>query len=196
MDPAQTSNEQPILNLVGEKVALGPLRRDLVPVYTRWINDFEVTRGLTLLPPLTLESEEAWYEGASKGRNQSHFTVYERASLLPIGSSGLFDIDHRNQTAELGLMLGEKDCWGKGYGTETVCLLLDYGFTGLGLHNIMLSVFSFNERAIRAYTKAGFRLIGRRREAWRLGGEAYDVIYMDCLSAEFRSPLLRKLLKP
>jgi diamine N-acetyltransferase len=101
-----------------------------------------------------------------------------------------------HRTADFDIAIGEKDCWGKGCGTEAAALMLDYGFTALGLHNIHLSVWSFNERAIRAYRRAGFREIGRRRGAHRLGGQAYDVIYMDCLATEFQSPVLRRLLLP
>jgi RimJ/RimL family protein N-acetyltransferase len=91
-------------------------------------------------------------------------------------------------------LVGEKDCWNKGYGTETTTLMLDYGFTALGLHNIMLRVFSYNERARRAYLRAGFKEIGRRREARRLAGRAYDVVYMDCLATEFEGSTLKHLL--
>jgi RimJ/RimL family protein N-acetyltransferase len=91
-------------------------------------------------------------------------------------------------------MIGEKECWGKGYGTETTTLMLDYGFTLLGLHNICLSVFSFNERGIRAYTRAGFREIGRRREAICLAGRAHDIVFMDCLASEFQSPALARVI--
>ena len=73
--------------------------------------------------------------------------------------------------------------------------MLDYGFTGLGLHNIWLSVFAHNEGGIRAYNRAGFREIGRRREARKIGGKFMDVIYMDCLATEFRSPVLREIIR-
>jgi diamine N-acetyltransferase len=73
--------------------------------------------------------------------------------------------------------------------------MLDYGFAALGLHNILLHVYSYNERGIRAYTRAGFREIGRRREALRLAGQAHDIVYMDCLATEFQSPVLRRLLE-
>jgi RimJ/RimL family protein N-acetyltransferase len=63
--------------------------------------------------------------------------------------------------------------------------MLDYGLSCQALHNLMLTVFSFNERGFRAYTRAGFKVIGRRREAHRSGGLPYDVIYMDCLTSEF-----------
>jgi RimJ/RimL family protein N-acetyltransferase len=186
-----------ILSITGDFVALGPLRRDLLPLYEKWINDFEVIRTLGVpIQPMTSESEAAWYESAAKGDSSVSFTIYERSGLRPIGTTALRDIDHRQGTAAFGILIGEKDCWGKGYGTETTRLMLDYGFTALSLHNIMLTVQSYNERGFRAYLRAGFKEIGRRREAHRLGGRAFDVIYMDCLATEFRSPVLRRVLPP
>jgi len=196
MESPPQPQAQPILNIVGDKVALGPRRRDLLAVYLQWINDFEVTRTLAIgLHPVTWEAEEAWYEHTSQSeRDTVVFTVYERLTMRPIGNTDLRNIDYVHRTAEFGILLGEKDCWGKGYGTETTALMLDYGFTGLGLHNIMLRVFTFNERGIRAYTRAGFCVMGHRRQAHRLGGRVYDVVYMDCLATEFQSPVLRRLL--
>jgi RimJ/RimL family protein N-acetyltransferase len=190
VNPEHDQADKPIINIIGEKVALGPMRRDLVPLYTKWLNDFEVIRTLGApLRPMTQEAEEAWYERASKAERDSYFTIYERPSMRPVGSTGLHGIDHRHRTAEFGLLIGEKECWGKGYGTETTRLVLDYAFNRLGLHNVVLTVYSFNERGIRAYTRAGFRVIGRRREAFRLGDQAHDVLYMDCTATEFQSPL-------
>ncbi len=188
-------SQQPILNIVGDRVALGPHRRDLLPVYTRWINDFEVTSTLSIgWRPMPLEAEEAWYEGLPKREQDALFLIYERSTLRPIGSTGLHRIDHQHRTAEFGILIGEKDCWGRGYGTEVTRLMLDYAFTGLGLHNVLLYAMSYNERAIRAYARAGFRVIGRRRESHRWGDRAYDMILMDCLSTEFHSPVLHRLL--
>ena len=90
-------------------------------------------------------------------------------------------------------MIGEKDCWDQGYGTEATRLILDYAFNVLGLHNIRLSVYDFNPRGVRAYEKAGFKVIGRRRQALRLGHERHDMIIMDALATEFESPVLQRL---
>ena len=196
MEQVPQGMDQPIINIAGEKVALGPHRRDLLPFYLKWINDFEVTRTYgTQFRTWTWEARQAWYERVSTGgADFADFTIYERATLRAIGYTNLEDLDHFNRTAKFHLLIGEQDCWGKGYGTETTTLMLDYGFTALGLHNIMLTVFSFNTRGIRAYTRAGFRIVGRRREAHRFSGRAYDVIYMDCLATEFQSPVLSRLL--
>jgi RimJ/RimL family protein N-acetyltransferase len=182
-----------ILNLVGERVALGPHRRDLLPVYQCWVNDWEVTRTLGGFGVWTREAEEAWFTEASRRGADVHFTIYERAELRPIGTTALHGVNHAQRTAEFGIMIGEKGAWGKGCGTETARLMLDYGFHGLGLHNIFLRVHGDNERAIRAYTRAGFRPIGRRREAVRRGSRTVDEVLMDCLSTEFQSPVMRRL---
>ena len=127
-------------NIVGEKVALGPLRKDLVPLYARWFNDFRTLRMLGPMPrPLALEQEEQWYKRAiTRGDAVIAFTIYEKATRRPIGNTGLHDIDHRNRTALFGITIGESDARGKGYGTEATQLMLDFAFTVQGLHNVML----------------------------------------------------------
>ncbi|MFN8494613.1 MAG: GNAT family protein [Caldilineaceae bacterium] len=188
--------EQPIINLMGEKVALGPFHRDLVPLFLKWLNDFAVTNTYgTHFRTWTLEAQQENYARYSQGgADYADFTIYERTTLQPIGRTSLLNIDYVNRTAKFTIMIGEKACWNKGYGTETTRLMLDYGFTGLGLHNIWLTVFSFNERGLQAYQRAGFKEIGRWREAHRAGGRAYDVIYMDCLTTEFQSFVFQQWL--
>lgn len=180
------------VNVWGEKVALGPIRRDLLPLYFKWNNDLEVLATLGEVRPMALEALAEHYERSSKAADEVHFTVYERSTLRPVGGASLTAITAR--TATFNLVIGEKDTWGRGYGTEATRLVLDFGFNALGLHNIMLVVLSTNQRGIRAYTRAGFRVMGRRREAGVRGGRPYDLIYMDCLATEFESPVLGRVL--
>lgn len=197
MTEKSQDNKEPILNVVGELVALGPLRRDLLPVYQRWINDLGTMRNLGLPPhPMTHEKEQDWYDRQSKTEDEVPFTIYERETLRPIGNTGLHGIDYRNRSATFGILIGEPECRGRGYGTETTSLMLDYAFTALGLHNVMLTVFEFNRAGIRAYEKAGFREFGRRRQCRMTGGKLRDEIFMDCLSSEFESPVLRRIYAP
>ena len=191
------SSGGPVLNMIGERVALGPLRADLLPLYGRWINDFGTIRMLGLPPvPVTAEKERDWYEHRSKSENDLMFTIYEREALRPIGNTALHGLDHRNRSASFGIIIGEPECRGRGHGTETTSLMLDYAFTVLGLHNVMLTVFAYNPAGIRAYEKAGFKPIGRRRECRVMGGKVYDEIYMDCLASEFESPVLGRVFAP
>ena len=195
MEPARRDDGQPIFNIVGEKVALGPLRRELLPLYHRWGNDFEANVRLGHLAPSTLEGTEAWYARAGEpDGGEITFTIYERAGPRPIGTTNLHFINRSHRRAQFGIAIGEKECWGKGYGTEATRLMLDYGFTALGLETIMLWVASYHERAIRAYARAGFRECGRWRQAWRLGDRAHDVLMMDCTASKFQSPALARPL--
>src|SRR5437016_10420677 len=94
--------DAPILNVVGDLVALGPLDRSLVPLFQRWINDFEATRTIARgLRPLTREAEVAWYERATGDDSRDvQFVIFERRAARPIGLTGLHDVDHQHGTAE------------------------------------------------------------------------------------------------
>lgn len=189
--------EQPVVNIEGDLVALGPLRRELIPLFERWFNQFEMLRSLGIPPgPMTLEAETGWYDMASTSTSAITFVIYERASMQPIGDTSLVDIDYRNGTATFGIAIGEQSARGKGYGTEATRLILDYAFTALGLRNVMLVVYEFNAGAQRAYLKAGFREIGRRRKSRFMGGRFWDDIYMDCVAEEFESPVLARVFAP
>ena len=191
------NTEHPVLNIEGELVALGPLRRDLLPVYQRWINDLDTLRTLDIPPyPMTLEKEQGWYDRVSRTEDEVPFTIYERETLRPIGNTGLHEVDYRNRTASFGIVIGEPECRGKGYGTETTHLMLDYAFTVLGLHSVMLIVFEFNAAGMKAYKRAGFKESGRRRECRLVGGKLWDEVQMDCLASEFESSVLRRIYAP
>lgn len=189
-------DEAPILNVVGEKVALGPLRRDLIPTYTRWINDLETLRTLAAPPlPRTEEHEVKWFEAAVAG-DDLVFTIYDRAGERPIGTCDLRDVDGRNRVATMGLLIGEPSARGRGLGTEATTLLLDVAFTVLGLHSVWLTVYEYNLAGQRCYAKAGFREVGRRRQCRFMGGRLWDEVVMDILSTEFESPVLARVFRP
>src|SRR5262249_51183551 len=140
---------EPIINIAGARVALGPIDRAHIPLFRRWNNDFAVTRTLWRSEPWTVEQMTAAYDATLSAADQVHFIIYERSSMRPIGSTYLTHIDHRNRTAEFGITIGEETARGKGYGTEATRLTLDYAFTALGLHNVMLNVYAFNRAGRR-----------------------------------------------
>jgi len=189
--------DAPAVTLVGERVALGPAHKGLLPLLWKWESDLELS-ALTGDParPLTPEGIEQLYERyySKAGPDSAMFVIYERSTMRPIGTAGMMAINHQHRTAELGIGIGERDCRGKGYGTEATRLTLDYAFNALGLHNVMLRVFGYNARAIRTYLRAGFREIGRLRQAQRIGSQVYDVVLMDCLATDFGESALRRRL--
>jgi diamine N-acetyltransferase len=175
----------PIVNIVGEKVALGPLVREHLPFHARWHNDFHVIRTFDIPRPRSIEELAERSEQALAADDALWFTIFERATGRPVGKTDLFDVDWRHGTAVWGLLIGEADARGKGYGTETARLMLDFAFTALGLHSIRLDVDEFNLAGRRAYEKAGFREIGRRRQATWMGSRFWDLVFMECLAREF-----------
>ncbi|MGA7669157.1 MAG: GNAT family protein [Nitrolancea sp.] len=191
-DSPSHGSEQSIVNIVGQKVALGPMRRDLIPTYCRWRNDLSTSRTLGLSWPRTLQQEEVSFESLQSASERIDFTVYENSSLRPIGTTSLLGVDHRHSRADFGIIIGEANARGKGYGTEATSLTLDYAFNAVGLENVMLTVYEFNVAGIAAYHRAGFKDIGRRRRCSRLGRSLWDLIYMECVADEFESPVLAK----
>ncbi|HZQ34353.1 MAG TPA: GNAT family protein [Dehalococcoidia bacterium] len=187
--------DEPIYVVEGELVALGPRRREQIDLWTRWMNNLEMTRTLGAPGVYTREAEEQFFEQKAKGSDTAvGFAIYERASGRPIGNTDLREISYKHGTATFGIMIGEPSCWNRGYGTEATRLVLDYAFHVLGLHNVLLTVFATNPRGVRAYEKAGFRQIGRRHGAYRLGQQRYDTIYMEALASDFQSPVLEHRL--
>lgn len=199
-DELQTASadapSQPVLNIRGERVALGPLHRGLLPLIERWDNDFQVAdlRGDDPRPH-TVESIAAGWEPLLRGEREDWigFAIYALPDLRPIGITNIRDFTNSHGTAEFGIAIGEATDRGQGYGTEATRLVLDYAFTILGVYNVWLDTLAYNVGAIRAYEKAGFREIGRRRGARMLAGKRYDVVLMDCIADEFVPPARRVL---
>ena len=168
----------------GERLYLSPLHMGDVETYTRWLNDSSVTDGLGFTRQVvTLESER---DALTRLMEEDHnFAIVQAEDDLLLGSIGFHDIHPISRSAMCGLFIGEEENRNMGYGTEALILLLRYGFETLNLHNVMLKVFSFNQRAIAAYKKVGFHQVGRRREAYFLHGQYHDDVFMDVLEAEF-----------
>jgi RimJ/RimL family protein N-acetyltransferase len=169
--------------MIGNKCYLSPMNSSDAEKFTEWLNDLEVTENLTLYNSIiNTQNEKILLETLCKDHN---YSIIDNNTNELIGNCGFLDMDHLNQTAEVGIFIGNKNYWNKGYGTEALTLLVDYGFKALNLHNIGLRVYSFNGRAIKSYEKVGFKKIGKRREALLRKDERHDIIIMDILFNEF-----------
>jgi RimJ/RimL family protein N-acetyltransferase len=87
----------------------------------------------------------------------------------------------------MGIQIGEREYWGKGYGTDALRVLLRYAFDELNLARVSLSVLEGNVRAMRSYEKCGFKYEGRERQAWAYEGRRWDEVYMGLLREEWEA---------
>lgn len=179
--------------LSGEKCYLSPIDAADAAAWAAWMNDLEVSLPLGDEAYTTYSLEKMQAEAAESIQRQDPiFSIVDCATDTLIGRCLLFGVNPVDRNAMMGIVIGEKNWWGRGYGREATCLLLDYAFNLLNLHSVMLGVFAFNTRAINAYEKAGFQVIGRRREARIIAGKQWDVVLMDILEDEFRARWSKK----
>ena len=177
--------------LVGNRCYLSPCAPEDAPLFAQWLNDADVAVPLGDEAYHTLSPEAFQADIAdSLHRQDPMFTIVDLESDCAIGRCLLFSVNPIDRSAMLGIFIGDKTFWGRGYGQEAMQLLLEYAFDLLNLNSVMLGVFEFNRRAIHAYEKLGFRVIGRRRQARIIGGKAYDGILMDILAPELERKYL------
>ncbi len=157
--------------------------------FARWNQDSEFLRLLDTDPPRLL-SEKKWQEWLEKDMEKSQndnlfFAIRTLDSQALIGFIGLFDLFIIHGDALVVIALGERDYWGKGYGTDAMRIMLRYSFNELNLRRAGLIVFDYNPRAIRSYEKAGFIPEGRVREVIERDGKRWDFLYMGILREEW-----------
>jgi len=171
--------------IAGERLYLSPFSaedEEICIKWAQWMNDRAVAdhygghHNLVSLAGAKKTLEEL------KGYR---FAIVLLKGDVLIGHISLHDIDHLHRHAFLGIVIGEEEHRGRGYGAEAIRLTLDFGFNTLNLHSIMLSVHADNYAAIACYEKVGFREAGRRREWIFKDGKYIDIIYMDMLAREF-----------
>ena len=170
--------------LVGDRIYLSPGNSEDVEIFTMWLNDIETAKYIGRSAQIiTLDSEKKYLEQNSTP--EATFVIVTLDNDKMIGSVSLEEINWINRKATLGIFIGDKDYRSKGYGTEAIKLILDFGFNHLNLNNIKLDLLEFNERALKCYKKCGFKEYGRRRKANYFDGKYYDIISMDILKEEF-----------
>lgn len=176
--------------LVGDRIYLSPMSCEDAEKYTEWMNDFETTdytgRSHRIM---TIEAEKQYLE--NNINEEAIFSIIDIEKDKLIGGVGLHEINHIKRKAVLGIFIGDKNYRDKGYGTEAIRLILEYGFNYLNLNNIKLDLMEFNERALACYKKCGFKEYGRRRKCEFINGKYYDTIEMDILAEEFNGDYIR-----
>ncbi len=175
--------------IYAERIRLRRDERADLPKFVEWLNDPEVTHFLGAMHlPFSMVNEEQWFENMLKLRPEEQpfaIEIKDADGWRLVGNCGFFDIHWMVRSGEVGLFIGDKSCWNKGYGTEVMRLLLRVGFETLNLNRIFLRVDEANHGGIRAYEKAGFVHEGRFRKGTFQGGEYRDMLFMSVLRSEW-----------
>ncbi len=174
--------------LEGSLVRLRALEKTDLERDHRWMNDHEVTQYLLSRYPISLAAEEKWLEENSGSSFGGVRLAIETKDGVHIGNLDLRHVDPQDRRAALGIMIGEKEYWGRGYGTDAIRTLLRLAFGEMNLNRVWLTVHEFNERAIACYRKCGFREEGRLRQDRYSQGRYWDTLIMGVLRDESGLP--------
>ncbi len=172
-----------VVRLAGQKIDLCVKRTDdaALEQYLNWMNDEEFIPYLARNNRITDLGEEQNYVNKSAGERDYQFSIVEKGSRRLVGNCG-FTVSRNWQNGNLGICIGEKDCWNKGYGTEAIKMMIRYCFNELNLHRVSLSVAGNNPRAQKCYKKAGMIECGRAHEHLFVAGKWVDLVYMEILN--------------
>jgi RimJ/RimL family protein N-acetyltransferase len=172
----------------GEKVRLRSVElTDIDAIMENW-NNLKLRRFLHEPRPYSREEEIEWIRGTwqrRKAGTEYQFAVEDKVTKEFLGGGGLFSINQVAHSAELGIAIHAEKNWGKGYGTDTMRVLLEFGFNYLNLNSVRLRVNDFNVRGIKTYKKVGFTEVGKLRQANFVEGKYNDMIFMDILKEEW-----------
>ncbi|HBE80440.1 MAG TPA: N-acetyltransferase [Firmicutes bacterium] len=177
------------MELIGSNIQLRPLQIRDLPRMVLWNRDAEIQTFVDCTLPDNLIHLERWYTENVPERHYQIFAIETRDGYL-IGDMELDHICWTKREAELRIRIGEKEFWGKGFGSEAVRLILDYVFRIKNFGRIYLRVYSFNKRAIQCYIKNGFKPIGvlsRSEEGWK------DIILMELKEVKYQKLLTARI---
>ncbi len=171
--------------IVGKKVYLSPRSVEDATKYAEWLNNYEIAKYVQQYVNITSLESEIEFLSKPAAANSYNFAIVDLKTDELIGSISLEHINNINRTAELGIFIGDENHLSKGYGSEAIMLLLNYGFNFLNLNNIMLRVYSYNVRAQKAYEKCGFKRFGVWENSHYHDGEYSDIVYMNITKNDF-----------
>jgi RimJ/RimL family protein N-acetyltransferase len=174
--------------LVGKRIRLAALSQADIPVMARWYQDTGFVRLYDATPAMPKSEEEIkeTLDDVRKNKNAFAFGIRLIETDELIGDAQLDGVLWAHGVAWLGLGIGLREYWGQGYGEEAMRLVLNFGFMELNLHRIQLTVFAYNDRAIRLYERLGFRREGVYREFMQRDGERFDMYLYGLLRREWQ----------
>ena len=174
-----------VVFLKGKKTILRPAHRSDAPLLTQWINDPEVRQYLASIYPQTEEDEIGWIDGLSKKKPRELIFVITLHDGTPIGVMGVHNINGVHGTATTGALIGDKQYWGQGYGSDAKMVLLEYAFNTLNVRKLYSDVIAFNERSVAYSLKCGYVEEARLKEHYYRLGRYWDQVILSVTRERF-----------
>ena len=150
---------------------------DVNDVYLSWLNDDKVMKGI-VSSGYDLTNLKSYVKDKIANKNTHFFAIITKSNNLHIGNIKLDFHDSKSNLSELGILIGNKNYWGKGIAKEACNLVVDFGFRKLNLRKIFLAVFENNIPAIKLYKSLGFKTEGKLIKHVSVDGVLYDKYLM------------------
>jgi len=172
--------------LVGERIYLREVRpSDVNDVYYCWMNDPEVTQYLEArFKPNSEETLKNYVQSLDGHRDNIFLAIVLKKSKNHIGNIKLGPIDWNHRCGDIGIIIGEKEQWGKGYASEAISLMTSYAFRTLNLHKVTAGAYEGNQGSVRAFEKAGFEVEGVRKSHFFYQGQYVDEVLLGMVNPE------------
>jgi len=172
--------------LVGRRIFLRPFSEDDLRYVQKWSNDSEIRRLTGEIAPMSRQEAEEFYKHLRADKDRVWFAVVLKRGNRVIGEVGLLRMFRPWRCTDMSIIIGEKNTWGKGYGTEAGRLLLKYAFEQLKFHRVSIGVVGFNDRAIRFWKSLGFKKEGVQKDGYYCDNEFSDFVMMSILEDQFK----------
>lgn len=172
------------LELIGSKVTLRPGNEDDIYLLQKWYNDAELNKLAGWSNSRITASKLRYNMSRSFGYDPMNLII-DNENRIPIGTIQLYDFNEQDKGCKLGIRIGDRDYWSKGYGADAVNTLLEYAFMKIDIYRVTLKVYEYNERAVKCYLKCGFSYEGRTRQSAYIDGKFYDEIIMGILKSDY-----------
>jgi RimJ/RimL family protein N-acetyltransferase len=171
----------------GQNVRLREYRKEDIPLRLNYLNDAEVCCNITpdVPYPITLREEEKWFEAITAVSDTYKFAIEAIEDNQFIGGCSINGVDWKNSVVTIGIFIGSKKHRSRGFGTDAMKILLKFIFLQMNINKVRLTVYSYNQSAIRCYEKCGFKVEGVLRQEIYKDGKRYDKIAMGLLKEEY-----------
>jgi RimJ/RimL family protein N-acetyltransferase len=158
-----------------ERVYLRPLEKKDLYLRPKWFNDEEINKTLLIDIPISLAGTEDWFSRSVKDNSKLNLSICDKKTDKVIGMTGLLNISYKHRKAQFYITIGEKEYWGKGLPDEIIPLVLNFGFSELGLNKIYLYTINNNNRARKVYERNGFKQEAVLKEDFFCRGQLQDI---------------------